>query len=258
MDRKYIENEHIVDRYLSGDLTVREAREFEKYCLEHPDFLKTLPIPVRLKARLARQPEAESETGVFKAIPSSATRAVQEAVDDGFDPEDEKEAQRQTYSASPNRKLVMVLSILLVVALGGVVMYAMRVSELTKELKNTHSTQSTLQMQAPASVQTYRVEPVRAKPTQETLSLGWLHPPQLLDLYIDVSDGKYQQFMLTLDSVENGRVMQIRRIARDSNRELRLALNSSALGPGDYLIHIEGYTWRGQTEEVGWVLLGLK
>ena len=80
MDRKYIEAEHIVDRYLAGDLTVREAREFEKYCLEHPDFLKTLPIPVRLKARLAREPESDSETGMFKAIPSSATRAIQDAL----------------------------------------------------------------------------------------------------------------------------------------------------------------------------------
>jgi len=258
MDRKYIDNEHIVDRYLSGDLLVREAREFEKYCLDNPDFLKTLPIPVRLKARLARQPEAESETGVFKAIPSSATRALQDAVDDGFDPEDEKEAQQLSYGASPNRKLVMVLSLLLILALGGVVMFAMRASDLTKELKDAHRTQSSLQMQAPASMQTYRVEPVRGKPAQATLALGWLNPPQLLDLYIDVSDGKYQQFMVTIDSVETGRVMQIRRIARDSNRELRLALNSSALGPGEYLVHVEGYTWRGQTEDVGWVRLGLK
>ena len=56
MDRKYIENEHIVDRYLSGDLTVREAREFEKYCLDIPKSLKAMPIPVRLKARLSRRP----------------------------------------------------------------------------------------------------------------------------------------------------------------------------------------------------------
>ena len=43
--------------------------------------------------------------------------------------------------------------------------------------------------------------------------------------------------------------MQLRRIARDSNRELRLALNSSAFGPGDYLLKIDGYNWRGQTED---------
>ena len=68
MDRNYIESEHIVDRYLSGDLTVREAREFEKYCLDHPDVLKSMPIPVRLKARLSRRPVSTSETGVFQAL----------------------------------------------------------------------------------------------------------------------------------------------------------------------------------------------
>jgi hypothetical protein len=152
----------------------------------------------------------------------------------------------------------MLLALLLIVSLGGVVMYAMRVSELTKQLRAARQTQTSLQMQAPASVQTYRVEPVRVKPSQPTLALGWLHPPQLLDLFIDVSEGKYQQFMLTIDNVETGRVMQIRRIARDSNRELRLSLNSSALGPGNYLVHIEGYTWRGQVGDVGWIMLGLK
>ncbi len=63
MDRKYIETEHIVDRYLSGDLTVREAREFEKYCLDHPEALKAMPIPVRLKARLSRRPRAGQRDG---------------------------------------------------------------------------------------------------------------------------------------------------------------------------------------------------
>ncbi len=31
MDRTYIESQQIVARYLSGDLSVREARQFEKY-----------------------------------------------------------------------------------------------------------------------------------------------------------------------------------------------------------------------------------
>jgi len=56
MDRTYIESQHIVQRYLSGDLSVREAREFEKYCAEHPDVLNSLPIPARVKAKMARKP----------------------------------------------------------------------------------------------------------------------------------------------------------------------------------------------------------
>jgi len=82
-------------------------------------------------------------------------------------------------------------------------------------------------------------------------------PPQLLELRIDVGEAKYQQFQLTIDKSDGSRVMQIRRVARDSNRELRLAVNSSAFGPGDYLIRIDGYTWRGQPEEFGWIRLAL-
>jgi hypothetical protein len=47
-------------------------------------------------------------------------------------------------------------------------------------------------------------------------------------------------------------------VARDSNRELRFALNSSAFGPGDYLVKVDGYNWRGQIEEVGWLRIGLQ
>ena len=106
MDRKYIEAEHIVDRYLSGDLTVREAREFEQYCLDHPEALRAMPIPVRLKARLARRPAQDSETGVFKAIPSSATHAAIEASDEGFDVEEEERQYSRMPAAGGNRRFL--------------------------------------------------------------------------------------------------------------------------------------------------------
>jgi hypothetical protein len=115
------------------------------------------------------------------------------------------------------------------------------------------------QMQAAGSTAVYRVQPVRGgKPAKATLALGWMQPPQWLDLYINVSEGKYTQFMIRIEKVDEGLVMQLRRVARDSNRELRLALNSSAFGPGDYLLKIDGYNWRGQTEAVGWVRISLQ
>jgi hypothetical protein len=63
-----------VERYLTGDLLVREARDFERFCLEHPDVLETLAIPARLKARLSIKPFDGTDTSVFPAIPSSVTR----------------------------------------------------------------------------------------------------------------------------------------------------------------------------------------
>lgn len=257
MDRKYIEAEHIVDRYLSGDLTVREAREFEEYCHDHPEALKSMPIPVRLKARLARRPAENSETGVFKAIPSSVTHAAQQATEEGFDLEEERR-----FSSGPgvggSRAAFFGLVFALLAAVAGVVAYAVQANSLSKQVRSMERAAKAVQMQAPGSTQKYRVDLVKAKPAAPTLNIGWLTPPQWMELSIDVSEGKYNQFMITIEKVDGGLVMQLRRVARDSNRELRLTLNSSAFGPGEYLFRVDGYNWRGQTEQVGWLRLGLQ
>ena len=259
MDRKYIEAEHILDRYLSGDLTVREARDFEQYCLDHPEALKAMPIPVRLKARLARRPTQDSETGVFKAIPSSATHTAQEVSDEGFDAEEEEERQfARVPGVGGNRIVTIGLVFALIAAVAGVIAYAMQANSLSRQVRTMERAAKAAQMQAAGSTRVYRVEPVRGKPSQPTLALGWMQPPQWMDLYVDVSEGKYNQFMVTVEKVDGGLVLQLRRIARDSNRELRVSLNSSAFGPGDYLFRIDGYNWRGQTENVGWLMIGLK
>ena len=258
MDRKYIDNEHVVERYLSGDLTVREARDFEKYLLENPALLNELPIPVRLKARLSRRPLEDSETGIFQTIPSSATRAAVEAAEEEYEHEEHEQSARGFASGGVNRGIAFGLLLALVGALAGAVFLAMRSNDLERQLETAQRQTRATQMQAPASVQAYRVEPVRAEPGQPTLQLGWLAPPQLLELHVDVSEGKFTQFQITIDKVNEGRLMQVRRLTRDSNRELRLGLNSSAFGPGEYLLRIDAYNWRGQTQEYGWIKLGLQ
>jgi hypothetical protein len=258
MDRKYIEAEHIVDRYLSGDLTVREAREFEEYCNEHPEALKAMPIPVRLKARLARRPAETSETGVFKAIPSSVTHAALQATEEGFDLEEEERQFSSRPRIGGGRGAFIALVFALIAAVAGVVAYAMQANSLSKQVRTMERDARATQMQAPGSTQKYRLELVRNKPAEPTLNIGWVSPPQWMDLYIDVSESKYAQFMITVEKVDGGLVMQMRRVARDSNRELRLTLNSSAFGPGDYVFRVEGYNMRGQTEVVGWMRLGLR
>jgi hypothetical protein len=259
MDRRYIENEHIVDRYLSGDLTVREARDFEKFCLDNPAFLQALPIPVRLKTRLSRRPVEGSETGVFEAIPSSSTRAVLEEADDDFDPEEAREEMRRSSAGfAVNRVLVLAMGLGLLIAAGAAVIFGLQVRSLSDQLQSTAQEQTSMEMQAPGSVQRYKLEMVKAKPERPTFELGWLRPAQLLDISIDASEGKIQQFQITIDKSDGVRVMQIKRIMRDSNKEVRFSLNSSAFGPGDYLVKVDGYNWRGQTETVGWMMLGLQ
>ncbi len=260
MDRKYIENEHIVDRYLAGELTVREAREFESFCLEHPQFLNSLPIPVRLKARLARRPVEDSETGMFPAIPSSAARTALEVSDEGFDAdeEDEKWQRSSGGGGGGNRMVAMILAVALIAAVGGLIAYGMYANSLSEQIQTLRREMKVTQMQAPGSKQTYRLQLVGSEPSQPTLALGWMQPPQLIELVLDATEERYNQFQITVDKVDGGRVMQMRRLARDSNKQVRFALNSSAFGPGDFVLRVEGYTWRGQLEPVGWARLGLQ
>jgi hypothetical protein len=201
----------------------------------------------------------ESETGVFQAIPSSATRAAMEAAEEGFDPDEAREEMRRSSDGvGVNRIVVAGLLIGALIAVAFAVVYAMQASSLTEQLQMAKKELTTAQMQAPGSVQQYKVQLVKAKPAQPTLAVGWITPAQLLDITIPVATGKMTQFQITIDKTDGVRVMQIRRVTRDSNKELRLGLNSSAFGPGDYLVKVEGYNWRGQLVEVGWMMLGLQ
>jgi hypothetical protein len=89
-------------------------------------------------------------------------------------------------------------------------------------------------------------------------TLAWPDPPQLLELYLSVGYTSYLTFALVIDKVDHGRVMVIERMSPDSNRDLRLSLNSSAFGPGEYRIRVQGYSWRGERVDVGWVRLAVR
>lgn len=86
-------------------------------------------------------------------------------------------------------------------------------------------------------------------------TLRWPEPPELIDLHLPVGYSEFKVFAVTIDKVDTGRVLLIQRMVPDSNRELRLSLNSSAFGPGEYRLRLQGYTWRGQRVDAGWVRL---
>jgi hypothetical protein len=258
MDRKYIDNEHIVDRYMSGELTVREAREFEQFCLDQPQFLSSLPIPLRVKARLSRRPVDDSDPE-FAALPSGAARAAMEVTEEGYDVDEARQEMLRSFIGDGTHRAILLGLLATALVAGGLaVMYALKASTLTEQLQGTKKELSAVQMQAPGRQQRYRIQPAKGKPTQPTVALGWLKPPELLDITIDVTEGKMTQFQITVDKTDGVRVMQIKRMMRDSNKELRLSLNSSAFGPGNYLVRIDAYNWRGQMQEYGWFMLGLQ
>ena len=142
---------------------------------------------------------------------------------------------------------MIALAFALIAAVGGVVAYGMKASSLTKQVRQMERDMRRLRCRRPAACRTIACGRCAPSPQQATLAIGWLVPPQLLELHVEVSQTKSTQFQITIDKVDGGRVMQIRRVARDSNRELRLGLNSSAFGPGDYLIRSTATTGAGRS-----------
>jgi hypothetical protein len=254
MDRAYIESREVVERYLSGDLLVREARAFEKYCLEHPEFLAQLPIPVRLKTRLAKRPFEDGETGMFPAIPSTATREAVEmgdAIDDDLSPAESGRAERG--------KQLAVLLVAVLVAGAGIAYHLMAVQKLENRLALMNTSAETARLKPPSGVQSYKLALGTQGPQSAPgVTVAWPDPPQLLELRIDVTEAHFNSFSVTIEKAGEARIMQIRRISPDSNRELRIALNSSAFGPGEYRIDLQGYTWRGELVDAGWTRLQMK
>src|SRR5882762_3722824 len=81
---------------------------------------------------------------------------------------------------------------------------------------------------------------------------------QLADFKIDESRSPYKMFRVTIDRIDQGRVAVLGNLAKDSNGHLRIALNSSALGPGNYQLTIEGLSWRGDPEPDSWITIGIQ
>lgn len=52
MDRQYIDDHHVIARYLADRLTDTEREEFEAYYLDHPDVVKEMETVARFKAGL--------------------------------------------------------------------------------------------------------------------------------------------------------------------------------------------------------------
>jgi hypothetical protein len=250
MDRQYIENERIVERYLSGDLTVREARDFQRFCSTYPELLDEWTMPPALKAQLIRR---DLEPERLQTEAAMAADAVYAESRPGTLPSSAASGGWRHASRG-----VQALAVALLLAVAGLIVVAIQARSANSRLQAVTRQLQTSGLQAHSTVRTYRVKLERGRPQRPTLAVGWPTPPELLDMYIDVTEGNYNAFQVTIDRLDGSRVLQIRRISRDSNRELRLALNSSAFGPGEYLMKLDGYTWRGQTRELGWIMLGLQ
>ena len=117
----------------------------------------------------------------------------------------------------------------------------------------------TATLRAPTRDRSLRVVPnPRSWSAAPDVSIAWPEPPEMIELFMPVGYARYRDFAVTIDKTDQGRMMVLQRVSPDSNGDLRISLNSSAFGPGEYRLRLQGYTWRGHRVDAGWVRLNIK
>lgn len=229
MDVNIITHYQIVERYLAGRLTPKNAAEFERFCRENPHLLGEIGMPDRIQA------------GMDLLV---ATGHVEPPV------------ARLYFFQRPHFILWLVTTIL---ALGALLwmMFSLSAAKDDKiHLLQRRYAERPLDLTT--STREIRLLPSRdgGSPTP-AITIGG-GAAQLVDFRIDETLSPYKLFRVTIDRIDQGRVGVISNLVKDSNGHLRIALNSTALGPGIYQLTIEGITPNGGVEPDSWVTIGIK
>lgn len=230
MDREYVEKNRVVERYFAGRLAPRGVTEFERFCREHPEFLDAIGLPERVNAGL-RLLEA------------------------GGKPEPWVERPKPFWEKPP---FVIGLAATTLAALVTVGLLDFAFEGRGEQITALEERIATQPLEPATAKRTIKLLPSRSGPTTRAAVHVGEGATQFVDLKIDVSWSKFQNFRLLIDRVGQSRVALVHNLRKDSNGDLRLAFNSSALGPGDYLFTIEGLTWRGEAVGQAWITVGVQ
>lgn len=229
MDRDFIARNQVVERYLSGRLPLKGATEFEQFVHRHPEILDEIGLPERVNAGL-RLLEASGKPEPWQEAPRPAWQKPQVTI---------------ALAAA-----VLVLGVALSILTGASASKSHKIALLQK--------QATEQALDPAtSTREIRLLPNRSGASNSPAITIGAGGAQLADFKIDESRSPYHIFRVTIDRIDQGRVGVITNLVKDSNGHLRIALNSTALGPGNYQLTIEGLNWRGDPEPDSWVTIGI-
>jgi len=229
MDREFILQHQIVERYLGGRLPVKGAQDFEHFCKQHPQLLDEIGLGERINSAL-RLLEAGGRSAPWEERP------------------------QRWWAQLP----VLLALCALCAALAITTLWT--TSKLSTQAHKSQSLEQQLAAQALDPAQTTRritVIPNRTAPSARSLAVIGGATAEFGDIYIDMSWSRYTSFNLTIDRIDQGRVAILHNLQKDSNGNLHLVLNSSALGPGDYALTIEGLTWSGQPVAQAWATVSI-
>jgi hypothetical protein len=230
MDRDFIARNQIVERYLSGRLPLKGATDFERFCKDNPKVLDELGLPERVNAGL-RLLEASGKPEPWQDAPKRFWTKPQWLI--GL------------------AAAVVVMGLALAIVANDSAGKSRQIDKLKKQAVD-HP------LDPAVSTQTIRLVPSHEAASNTPAIVIGGGAAQLVDFKIDESRSAYKTFRITIDRIDQGRVAVLHNLVKDSNGHLRIALNSSALGPGNYQLTIEGLSWRGDPEPDSWVTIGIQ
>ncbi len=231
MDRDFIARNQIIERYLSGKLPIKGATEFERFCKDHPELLDEMGLPDRVNAGL-RLLEA---SGKPEPWPEEQPRRLWE-----------------------NPWLPAALGVAALVFLMSTLSLARGRSQEKQTIASLNEQLIEQPLEPAAATRTIRLLPSREGASSAPAVVVGGGQTELVDLLLDLSRSQYREYRVTIDRIDQGRVAIINNLGKDSNGHLRIALNSSALGPGNYQFTIEGLDWRGDPVPDSWVTIGIQ
>lgn len=228
MDREFIARNQIVERYFASKLPLKGAADFERYCQEHPELLDELHVSERVQAGL-RLMEAGGIPLPWEARP------------------------KHFWEQLPT--LVVLIMVVLGLGISLLVLAGKHTADLAQvarlESRLTHA------LEPIAGTRAITLAPDRSAPSVSNAAVFGGKSAELADLKIDMGWSKFGQFRVTIDRVNQGRALVLHNLLRDSNGNLRISLNTSALGPGSYQLTIEGMTLRGEAVPQAWLTVGI-
>lgn len=230
MDRDFIARNRIVELYLAGSLPVRGATVFERFCRENPQILDEIGLPERVHAGL-RLLEASGKPEPWQEKPKKLWERPQ---------------------------LPIVLASLIVLLGIGLLVLNSRLSDQRRQVAALHKLVVEQPLDAAASTSSIEIQPTHAGPSAAIAAVVGGATAQLVNIRIDMTHSDFRAFRVTIDRVDQGRVAVLNNLIKDSNGALGLSLNTSALGPGNYLLTIEGLDWRGDPQPDSWAALSIR
>lgn len=224
MDASFIQQNQIVERYLTGKLPLKGAQDFERYCREHPETLTSLGMADRINAALR-------------------------LLDAAGEPEPWAEKKLPFYQKPVTVAVITAVAATLLVST--LVFYSSG-TEKDRQIIALEKAVRAQPLLPSRSTRSIVVELSRTGPTSRSAAVIGGEDTEMAEFKFDLAWSTFNNFRVSIERVDQGRVAIIHNLLRDSNGHVRFSLNSSAVGPGEYDLTFEGLDWRGTPTTQAW------